>query len=121
MHFSHVLTHKALDDKGRTSHAQSPAGWYIREHYFLLRLFRIFLSPKNSIRTIAAAGGMAKPSAVLLCVCMLLGPLVETVVLVPMVSTPHVGPAPGLRAVWNDLTPLVASAMQRLRFFFVFI
>jgi len=28
MHFSHVLTHKALDDKGRTSHAQSPAGWH---------------------------------------------------------------------------------------------
>jgi len=80
-------------------------------------LFRIFLSQKISI---AAAGGMATPSAALLCVCMLLGPLVETVVLVPMVSAPHVGPAPGLRAVWNDLTPLVASAMQRLRFFFVF-
>jgi hypothetical protein len=29
-----------------------------------------------------------------------------------MVSGTHVIPPPGLRSVWNDLTPLVAAAMQ---------
>lgn len=51
-----------------------------------------------------------------LMICMLLrGACVETLVLAPPpVSGSHVMPAPGLRAVWNDLTPLVFSAMQRL-------
>ena len=51
-----------------------------------------------------------------LVICMLLwGACVETLVLAPPpVSGSHVMPAPGLRAVWNDLTPLVFSAMQRL-------
>ena len=37
---------------------------------------------------------------------------VETELLGPMVSGTHVIPPPGLRSVWNDLTPLVAAAMQ---------
>jgi hypothetical protein len=52
-----------------------------------------------------------------LVICMLLwGACVETLVLAPPPvagSGSRVMPAPGLRAVWNDLTPLVFSAMQR--------
>ena len=40
---------------------------------------------------------------------------VEPMVIVAPALVPGapVAPAPGLRAVWNDLTPLVSSAMQR--------
>jgi hypothetical protein len=51
---------------------------------------------------------------VLVIYMLLWGACVETLVLAPPpVSGLHVMPAPGLRAVWNDLTPLVFSAMQR--------
>ena len=44
------------------------------------------------------------------------GPRVETIALMPLVHGAQIVPAPGLRAVWNDLTPLVSSAMQRCAF-----
>ena len=52
----------------------------------------------------------------LMVVCILVATSsVEPMVLVApaLVSGAPVAPAPGLRAVWNDLTPLVSSAMQR--------
>ena len=66
-----------------------------------------------SLRALPRIPGILPAARSLQLICLLgVCSFVETELLGPMVSGTHVIPPPGLRRVWNDLTPLVAAAMQ---------